>query len=80
MAEPVIAIERHRHPRAAGVLKLLGDITYAVLRRYEIGEVKTYPASSSMSRKSARLPMDGLGWERGGRPWSTCACVPSYNI
>ena len=40
MAEQVIAIDR-RQNRREGVMKQLGDITYAVLRRYEIGEVKT---------------------------------------
>jgi hypothetical protein len=46
MAEPVIAIDRRQYPRE-GAMKQLGDITYAVLRRYEIGEVKTDPRSSS---------------------------------
>jgi hypothetical protein len=47
MAEPEITIDRRQYPRA-GVLKQLGDITYAVLRRYEVGEVKPDAASSSM--------------------------------
>jgi hypothetical protein len=48
MAEEVIAIERRQY-RREGVMKQLGDITYAVLRRYEIGEVTTDSQSSSLS-------------------------------
>jgi hypothetical protein len=46
MAEPVISIERRHYPRA-GVMKQLADITYAVLRRYEIGEDKAAAINSS---------------------------------
>jgi hypothetical protein len=42
MAEQVTAIDRRQHRRES-VMKQLGDITYAVLWRYEIGEVKTDP-------------------------------------
>jgi hypothetical protein len=46
MAEQVIAIDRRQYPRA-GVMKQLADITYAVLRRYEVGGDKTEPINSS---------------------------------
>jgi hypothetical protein len=40
MAAQVITIDRRQHPRE-GIMGHLGDITYAVLRKYGIGEVKT---------------------------------------
>ena len=46
MAEQVIAIDRRRYPRA-GVMKQLADITYAVLRRYEIRADEAEPINSS---------------------------------
>jgi hypothetical protein len=46
MAEQVTAIDRRQYPRA-GVMKQLADITYAVLRRHQIGEDKTEPINSS---------------------------------
>ncbi|HTS58261.1 MAG TPA: hypothetical protein VMH03_11975 [Terriglobales bacterium] len=48
MAEEVIAIERRQY-RREGVMKQLGDITYAVLRRYEIGGIKADSQGSSAS-------------------------------
>lgn len=35
-----VTVERRQYPRE-GVMGRLADITYAVLRKYEIGEVKT---------------------------------------
>jgi hypothetical protein len=46
MAEEVIAIERRQY-RREGVMKELEDFTYAVLRRYQIGEIKADSENSS---------------------------------
>jgi hypothetical protein len=45
MTQPVIAVERRQHPRE-GVMGRLADVTYAVLRKYQIGEGKTGQFSS----------------------------------
>ena len=40
MGVQVITIDRRQHPRE-GIMGHLADITYGVLRKYGIGEVKT---------------------------------------